>query len=141
MRRPIILAALLVLGLAGLDQVRAALVVPNEIQQPGTQPGEVSNLESPNKCDNCHGGYNQAVEPWQVSQSTPSASPAVSALPLVGVERPAYQPPVLWHRMHRSPEPSRTGPACPRRPTATACRTRSTRWRASVRRWRRTVST
>ena len=63
MRRPIILAALLVLGLAGLDQVRAALVVPNEIQQPGTQPGEVSNLESPNKCDNCHGGYNQAVEP------------------------------------------------------------------------------
>ena len=64
MRRPIILAAaLLILGLAGLDQVRAALIVPNEIQQPGTQPGEVGNLESPDKCDNCHGGYNQAVEP------------------------------------------------------------------------------
>jgi hypothetical protein len=40
-----------------------ALVVPNEIQQPGTQQGEVGNLESPGKCDNCHGGYNQAVEP------------------------------------------------------------------------------
>jgi hypothetical protein len=62
-RRPIVLAVFLVLGLAGLDQVRAALLVPNEIQQPGTQPGEVSNLESPDKCDNCHGGYNQAVEP------------------------------------------------------------------------------
>jgi hypothetical protein len=43
--------------------VQAATVVPNEIQQPGTQPGEVGNLESPDKCDNCHGGYNQAVEP------------------------------------------------------------------------------
>jgi hypothetical protein len=41
----------------------AALIVPNEIQQPGTQPKEVGNLESPDKCDNCHGGYNQAVEP------------------------------------------------------------------------------
>jgi PKD repeat protein len=41
----------------------AATVVPNEIQQPGTQPGEVSNLETPDKCDNCHGGYDQAVEP------------------------------------------------------------------------------
>ena len=46
---------------AGL--VGAALVVPTEIQQPGTQPNEVSGLETPDKCDNCHGGYNQAVEP------------------------------------------------------------------------------
>jgi hypothetical protein len=37
--------------------------VPTDIQQPGTQPEEISNLESPNKCDNCHGGYNTAVEP------------------------------------------------------------------------------
>jgi hypothetical protein len=29
---------------------------------PGTQPGVV-NLESVSKCDNCHGGYNPAVEP------------------------------------------------------------------------------
>jgi hypothetical protein len=43
--------------------VYAALTVPPAIQQPGTQPGEVSNLESPNKCDNCHGGYSTAVEP------------------------------------------------------------------------------
>jgi hypothetical protein len=43
--------------------VFAADVVPTDIQQPGTQPGEISGLESPNKCDNCHGGYNKAVEP------------------------------------------------------------------------------
>ncbi len=41
----------------------AATDVPTDIQLPGTQPGEVSNLESPNKCDNCHGGYDTAVEP------------------------------------------------------------------------------
>ena len=54
---------LFLICIVGIQQVRAALVVPNEIQQPGTQPGEVNNLESPDKCDNCHGGYNQAVEP------------------------------------------------------------------------------
>ena len=41
----------------------AADVVPSTIDQPGTQPQEVSNLESPDKCDNCHGGYNTATEP------------------------------------------------------------------------------
>ena len=43
--------------------VNAADIVPPEIQQPGTQPGEIGNLESPDKCDNCHGGYNSTVEP------------------------------------------------------------------------------
>ena len=52
------------LCLAGIGLVGAqALVVPTDIQQPGTQPGQVSNLETPDKCDNCHGGYNRAVEP------------------------------------------------------------------------------
>jgi hypothetical protein len=41
----------------------AADTVPSLVQQPGTQPAEISNLESPDKCDNCHGGYNSAVEP------------------------------------------------------------------------------
>ncbi len=41
----------------------AALTVPTDIQQPGTQPNEVGNLETPDKCDNCHGGYNASVEP------------------------------------------------------------------------------
>jgi hypothetical protein len=62
MRRALLFGtALLYLALAGV--VLAADVVPNEIQQPGTQPNEVGNLESPDKCDNCHGGYNQGVEP------------------------------------------------------------------------------
>jgi hypothetical protein len=56
---PIIFFSLI---LASLDLL-AADTVPNDVQQPGTQPGEIGNLESPNKCDNCHGGYNSAVEP------------------------------------------------------------------------------
>ena len=36
----------------------AANVVPTEVDMPGTQPGEVGNLESPSRCDNCHAGYN-----------------------------------------------------------------------------------
>ena len=41
-----------------ISHVHAADIVPNEIQMPGTQPGEVGNFESPDKCDNCHAGYN-----------------------------------------------------------------------------------
>jgi hypothetical protein len=49
--------------LATLSLSYAATVEPDAIKQPGTQPREVTNLESPDKCDNCHGGYNKAVEP------------------------------------------------------------------------------
>jgi len=41
----------------------AATSVPAVVQMPGTQPGEVSSLEAPTKCDTCHGGYDAAVEP------------------------------------------------------------------------------
>ena len=50
--------------------INSAVDVPPVVQQPGTQPLEIGNLESPNKCDNCHGGYNSSVEPahnWQGS--------------------------------------------------------------------------
>jgi cytochrome c553 len=53
-----ILVVVLITGIA-----LAADVVPTDIQQPGTQPGDIGNLESPDKCDNCHGGYNTSVEP------------------------------------------------------------------------------
>jgi len=53
--------AVLALLLSGT--LLAADTVPTDIKQPGTQPQEVSNLESPDKCDNCHGGYNSSVEP------------------------------------------------------------------------------
>ena len=56
--------------ITGVGVAMAALSVPSAIDQPGTQPGEVKNLESPDKCDNCHGGYDPAVEPafnWRAS--------------------------------------------------------------------------
>jgi PKD repeat protein len=43
---------------------------------PGSQPGESGNLEHPDKCDNCHGGYDQAVEPafnWRGSMMAQAA--------------------------------------------------------------------
>jgi hypothetical protein len=62
-RGSLISLSLAIVGLALGATAWGALVVPSEIQQPGTQPGEAGNLETPDKCDNCHGGYNQAVEP------------------------------------------------------------------------------
>jgi hypothetical protein len=56
-----IILFLAILGLLAI--ATAALVEPPAIKMPGTQPGQVSNLETPDKCDNCHGGYNRAVEP------------------------------------------------------------------------------
>jgi len=55
--------AQLCFSLFAVQLVLAADTVPTDVQLPGTQPAEVSNLESPDKCDNCHGGYNSAVEP------------------------------------------------------------------------------
>ena len=50
----------LAVGFAGMG--RAATEVPTDIQQPGTQPGEVGALETPDKCDNCHGNRGKGVE-------------------------------------------------------------------------------
>ena len=53
----------LVFSFCCIQLALAADTVPTDVQMPGTQPGEIGNLESPGKCDNCHGGYNTAVEP------------------------------------------------------------------------------
>ncbi len=51
MKRVLLFAAVfLCLTVAGV--AIAATIVPNEIQRPGVQPGEASNLESPDKCEN-----------------------------------------------------------------------------------------
>jgi hypothetical protein len=42
----------------------AADVVPPAVHMPGTQPGEVSGIESVSKCDNCHGNFDPSGEPW-----------------------------------------------------------------------------
>ncbi|MBW2476551.1 MAG: hypothetical protein JRE63_04405, partial [Deltaproteobacteria bacterium] len=62
MRRVVLLTLFFIGGLVATVAM-AADVVPPTIDQPGTQPQEVGNLESPDKCDNCHGGYNTATEP------------------------------------------------------------------------------
>jgi len=59
--RKLLVAFFLVLAFARIAS--GADTVPTDIEMPGTQPLEISSLESPNKCDNCHGGYNAAVEP------------------------------------------------------------------------------
>ena len=35
----------------------------NDFFLPGSQPGDSGSFENPSKCDNCHGGYDQEVEP------------------------------------------------------------------------------
>ncbi len=69
--------------------VHAATTVPNEVQMPGTQPGEVLSpitpgspvssrlaLDPAKQCSFCHGKYNTAVEPghnWQGSMMSHAA--------------------------------------------------------------------
>jgi len=48
----------------------------NDFTLPGSQPTQSGQLESPQKCDNCHGGYNSAVEPafnWRGSMMAHAA--------------------------------------------------------------------
>jgi hypothetical protein len=46
------------------------------VRMPGTQPDQGVNLEAPNRCLNCHAGYNESVEPgfnWMGSMMAQSA--------------------------------------------------------------------
>ena len=46
------------------------------VRMPGTQPEQNVILEAPNRCLNCHEGYNQAVEPgfnWKGSMMAQAA--------------------------------------------------------------------
>ncbi len=48
----------------------------HNVFMPGSQPGTVGNFDTPDKCDNCHGGYNIAVEPaynWRGSMMAQAA--------------------------------------------------------------------
>jgi hypothetical protein len=62
MKKVFLLSLILVLT-AFVGTNFAADTVPTDIQQPGTQPNEIGSLGSPDRCDNCHGGYNTSVEP------------------------------------------------------------------------------
>ncbi len=48
----------------------------NDFFLPGSQPGQSGNMEMPKRCDNCHGGYDLAVEPvfnWRGSMMAQAA--------------------------------------------------------------------
>ena len=62
--RNLLIIAMLLLFLFDFGIVNAADVVPNEIKQPGTQPGDGLLLVPVDDCKQCHGGYDQAVEPY-----------------------------------------------------------------------------
>ena len=54
------------------------LLIENDplVRMPGTQPNQGVNLEGPNRCLNCHAGYDQAVEPgfnWKGSMMAQAA--------------------------------------------------------------------
>jgi hypothetical protein len=81
----VILSVPLVVGVA-----YTAESVPPVIEQPGTQPGEVGNLESADKCDNCHGGYDTAVEPaynWRGSMMAQASRDPIFWATLAVAER------------------------------------------------------
>jgi len=61
-------AALAILSFATWQSLTApamaAETVPPQVKMPGSQPeDQVSQLQTANRCDNCHGGYDAAVEP------------------------------------------------------------------------------
>ena len=56
--------------------IAATLTSIDDFFMPGSQPGQSGNIEHPNKCDNCHGGYDKAVEPafnWRGSMMAQAA--------------------------------------------------------------------
>jgi hypothetical protein len=52
------------LGALAAQSAGAAETVPLAVQQPGSQPGEAGQIQSVSKCDNCHGNFPSAGEPW-----------------------------------------------------------------------------
>lgn len=73
------LAALSVAGvgvLTGAVWTPLAVVDDPLVRMPGTQPGQGVNLEGPNRCLNCHAGYDATVEPgfnWKGSMMAQAA--------------------------------------------------------------------
>ncbi|MBT8050042.1 MAG: hypothetical protein KJO70_02520 [Gammaproteobacteria bacterium] len=74
---------------------KAATVVPPEVQQPGTQPGEVS-LESSGRCHNCHSNFNDAASS-AAGEGTPQDEPSTGWMgaPMALASRD----PIFWATM------------------------------------------
>ncbi|MBW2498672.1 MAG: hypothetical protein JRF61_15455 [Deltaproteobacteria bacterium] len=72
-----LVTGLLAASLIHAPTASAADVVPPTVKMPGTQPGEVGSLQTANRCDNCHGGYDPAAEPahlWNGSMMAHAAA-------------------------------------------------------------------
>ncbi len=65
MKRPLgVLCGLALVAFLGGPLSAQAVVVPTDIQMPGTQPGElVEEILVSSSCNGCHGAYDLAVEP------------------------------------------------------------------------------
>ncbi len=69
----------LIIGIIALSAIAlwgAVNTVIDDFFLPGSQPGESGNMEHPDKCDNCHGGYDELVEPafnWRGSMMSQAA--------------------------------------------------------------------
>ena len=75
MKKAIMAGLTLVIIFAAVAWAAAPTTI-NDFFLPGSQPGQSGNIEHPGKCDNCHGGYNQAVEPafnWRGSMMAQAA--------------------------------------------------------------------
>ncbi|UCD94304.1 MAG: T9SS type A sorting domain-containing protein [Candidatus Zixiibacteriota bacterium] len=75
MRRLLTMGAGLLLA-AAVAVWAAVPTTLNDFFLPGSQPGQSGNIEHPSKCDNCHGGYDLAVEPafnWRGSMMSQAA--------------------------------------------------------------------
>lgn len=70
---------ILIVALLAWPYLAVSGAVPSTLNDfffPGSQPNQSGNLESPDKCDNCHGGYDIAVEPafnWRGSMMAQAA--------------------------------------------------------------------
>ena len=66
-RHPLLVAVLLLFVLTGLHALSEltpmAVVDDPLVRMPGMQPDSNTRVEGPNRCLNCHGGYDAAVEP------------------------------------------------------------------------------
>ncbi len=70
---PLLKSSLFCTGFTGFVLL---LAVPPAVEMPGTQPNQVANLGNVTNCDNCHGGYDAAVEParnWRGSMMAHAA--------------------------------------------------------------------
>lgn len=74
--RKVITFSFVLFIVAALVSWAAVPTTLNDFFLPGSQPGQSGNLEHPAKCDNCHGGYDLAVEPafnWRGSMMSQAA--------------------------------------------------------------------